>query len=242
MPTIRRRGALICFFGASVSLAVGVIMAARHFPGGFDWAYTVISRLASNRRNPEGAPWLSGSFLIAVVLAWPLVNYLRRTMGPAGMGARIPFLGLRLGLVAALVLGLEGFFALDLSPLGRKAHEGVAILAFLGFYVGVLGLQIHRVRHLEGSPWSALMVALPLVAVAFSQIALYFDQRDLGWVDTEWREMGIPLYLSFAFWQWLAVAGIGLGLAHLVLSAREPKPWRNDVHSHNDQASGILRS
>ncbi|TVR62194.1 MAG: hypothetical protein EA422_11615, partial [Gemmatimonadales bacterium] len=165
-------------------------MAARQFPGGFDWAYTVISRLASNRRNPGGAPWLSGSFLVAVALAWPLVGYLRRNMGPADKPPRIPFYGLRLGLVAALVLALEGFFALDLSPLGRKAHEAVAVLAFLGFYVGVLGLQLHRVRHLGGSVLSALVVALPLVAVGLSQIALYFDQRDLGWVDTEWREMG----------------------------------------------------
>jgi len=219
---VDRQGALLCFTAAGLSAALGVALAARHYPGGFDWAYTVISRLASNHRNPDGAAWLSGSLLVAVVLAWPTVGYLRRAMRSEGGRPRIPLLGLRMGLLAGAVLALEGLFALDLSPLGRKAHEAVAVVAFLGFYVGVLGLQAYRVRRLGASLLPALLVALPLVAVGLSQVGLYFDQRDLGWVNTEWREMGIPLYLSFAFWQWLAVAGIGIGLGHLVWSAKAP--------------------
>ncbi len=218
MGSADRRTALACFGAASLSVALGVAFAARHFPGGFDWGYTVISRLASNRRNPGGAAWLSGFFLLAVGLAWPAVGYLRRALSAGSHPPRVPLLGLRLGLLAAAVLGVEGLFALDLSPLGRKAHEGVAVLAFLGFYVGVLGLQLHRIRRLGGSLLPGLLVALPLVGVGLSQVALYFDQRDLGWVNTEWREMGIPLYLSFAFWQWLAVMGLGLGLGHLLVA------------------------
>jgi hypothetical protein len=82
---------------------------------------------------------------------------------------------------------------------------------------GVMGFYYHRVRHAASSLWPALLVVLPLCAVGLSQLALYFDQRDLGWVNTAWREMGVPVWLSFAFWQWLAVWFLGLGLGYLVL-------------------------
>jgi hypothetical protein len=31
--------------------------------------------------------------------------------------------------------------------------------------------------------------------------------------------MGVPVWLSFAFWQWLAVAFLGLGLGYLVVAS-----------------------
>ena len=59
------------------------------------------------------------------------------------------------------------------------------------------------------------LVASPLVVIGITQFWLYLDQRDLGWVDTSWRDMGIPLWLSFAFWQWLAIGFLGAGLGLL---------------------------
>jgi hypothetical protein len=59
------------------------------------------------------------------------------------------------------------------------------------------------------------LVTSPLVAIGITQFWLYLDQRELGWVDTNWREMGIPLSLSFAFWQWLAIGCLWLGLGLL---------------------------
>jgi hypothetical protein len=215
---VRPRTALLCFAAAAVSVALGIGMAAHHYPDGFDWAYTVISRLASNRRNPDGAPWLAGFFLLAVALAWFTVGHIRHAMARTGGPPRVPTLGLWACLAAGAVLGLEGLLAIDLSPLGRKAHEAVAIVAFAGAYVGVVGLQLHRVWRLGGSIVPALLVVLPLLAVGVTQMLLFFDQRDLGWVNTEWREMGIPVYLSFAFWQWVAVGFLALGYAHVLLS------------------------
>ena len=225
---VRPRTARLCFAGAAASVALGIGMAAYHYPDGFDWAYTVISRLASNRRNPDGAPWLAGSFLLAVVLASFTVGHLRHALARTGGSPRIPILGLWACLVAGAVLGIEGLFAIDLAPLGRKAHEAVAIVAFAGAYVGVVGLQLHRVWRLGGSIVPALLVVLPLLAVGVTQILLFFDQRDLGWVDTEWREMGIPVYLSFAFWQWMAVGFLALGYGHALVSAgRDSSPPRD---------------
>jgi hypothetical protein len=64
----------------------------------------------------------------------------------------------------------------------------------------------------------ALIVASPLVAISMTQFWLYIEQRDLGWVDTSWREMGIPLWISFAFWQWLAIAALWVGLGLLLFT------------------------
>ncbi len=209
-----------------VAVVLGVAMAARHYPGGFDWAYTVISRLASERRNPGGARWLSGGFLVGMLLLIPVAGYLaRRGRQPGSLRPRSLLL-LALGVAGGVLLGLEGLLRLDLSVVHRKGHEALAVLAFLGFYGGVLGLHIGRVRRQEESVWPALMVLAPLVAVGLSQIALYFDQRDLGWVDTDWREIGVPIWLSFAFWQWLAVSFLGLGLGHLLLR----KPGTSESH------------
>ena len=231
MPEIRRRGAILLFAAASSMVALGVVLAAQRFPGGFDWVYTVISRLASHRRNPEGAAWLAGSVLVAVGLLWPVVGHLERklTLGPERrprVSPRVSLGALRMGLLAAGLLGVEGVLDLRFSTMLHKAHEALAILAFLGFYGGVLGLHLHRVRHAEASPWPPLLVVLPLVAVGITQLALYFDQRDLGWVDTEWRLMGIPFWLSFAFWQWLAVAFLALGLGWLVAVKGTSDPHR----------------
>ena len=219
--TVERRGAARLFGMASLSVVLGVVLAAHHFPGGFDWVYTVISRLASHRRNPDGAIWLAGSVLVAVCLLWPVVGHLERKLSRGSAPRpRLSLAALRMGLVAAALLGIEGILDLRFSTILYKAHEALAILAFLGFYGGVLGLHVHRIRHLGASVWPPLTVVLPLVAVGITQLALYFDQRDLGWVDTAWREMGIPFWLSFAFWQWLAVAFLALGLGWLVVAGR----------------------
>lgn len=223
----RRAAALLCFGGAALAVILGVAAAARNYPGGFDWAYTVISRLASERRNPDGALWLSGGFLAGMVLLVPVTAYLARVGSESGSAGLRSVLLLRLGVAAGIVLGLEGLLRLDLSVIHRKGHEAVALIAFLGFYGGVLGLHLHRVRRQGESVWPALLVLAPLVAVGLSQVALYFDQRDLGWVDTDWREIGVPVWLSFAFWQWLAVAFLSLGLGHLVL--RRPERRREDL-------------
>jgi hypothetical protein len=202
-------------------MGIGITMAMARYPGGFDWVYTVISRLGSREHNPAGAPWLTGSLLATMVLLWPVTTRLATAAARAGSRSRVPVIALRVGLVGGALLALEGLLAVDLTRVGRKAHEVLALATFLGLYGGVVGLSIQRLRHDRASLLPAVVVVLPLMAVGVSQLALYLDQRDLGWVNTEWREMGIPFWFSFAFWQWLAVAFLGLGLGLLTLSEVE---------------------
>jgi hypothetical protein len=215
---VKRGTALVWYAGAVASIIIGVVMAGRQFPGGFDWAYTVISRLGSSRHNPGGAFWLSGSLLVAVCLLWPVATHLGGRTAGAGR-PRVAGAALRVGLIGGALLAMEGLLLLDLSRLGRKGHEVLALATFLGFYGGVLGLFVHRIRNAGAAIWPALLVMAPLCAVGGSQLALYLGQRDLGWVNTGWREMGVPLWLSFAFWQWLAVAFLALGLGYLVVAS-----------------------
>ncbi len=228
MIHVQYRGALILFALAALVTILGVWLAARSYPSGFDWAYTVISRLASHRRNPEGALWLAAAMGVAMVLLWPVVSHLDRAFRTSVASPRPWIRTLQVGLVAGALLSVEGILDLRLSSVVYKAHEVLAIFAFAGFYGGVVGLHLFRIRHRNASVWPVTLVLLPLLAVGLTQVALYFDQRDLGWVDTAWREMGVPIWLSFAFWQWAAVTFLALGLGALVF-ASPAKPGEHSV-------------
>jgi hypothetical protein len=254
--------ARVRYAAAVLIVTAGAAAAMASFPGGFDWSYTVISKLASQKHNPTGGLLLSGALLAAMVLLWPVASYLARASGPAGAtgasgpagatgasgpaggtGASGPAGGtgaggdaagrppprralaaLRVGIAGGALLGLEGLLQLDFSGVARKGHEVMALLTFAGLYGGVLGLYAHRIGSNRTFAWPALLVLLPMLAVLVSQATLYFDQRDLGWVNTNWRELGVPLWLSFAFWQWAAVTLLWVGLGHLVVSARAGAP------------------
>lgn len=192
----------------------GVEMAARLFPNPpYDWMYTVVSELASRKHNPEGGRWFSIALGLSMLGLWPVVSYLRETVGDR----RWPIIALRAGIMFGVAVGVERLTFFRFSSLVHNGHEALAVGTFAGLYTGLLGLYGQRIRR----GWTgALVVAAPLAAIFITQIAIYFDQRDLGWVDRRWRDMGVSLWLSFAFWQWLAVALLWVGLGHLLWSSR----------------------
>lgn len=202
--------------------------------------YTVLSHLASNRRNPEGGRWLSGAFIVAVVLLWPVVTRLgRRREEAEGGGAhrahRAATFALRAGLLGGALLGMEGITGLRFSEYLHKAHEAIALLTFFAFYGGVLGHLVLRGRASRRFRLPAALVILPVLGVGFAQFGLYIDQRDLGWVNTDWRAQGVPLWMSFAFWQWAAAGGLAAGLAVLVYAAKEPRSGRMGADVRADE-------
>lgn len=214
---IDRSDAVVRYVAALTVVVAGAAVAVHNFPGGFDWPYTVVSKLASPRHNPDGGAWLCGALLAAMLMLWPVAAHLG---GSAGNRARprAAVAALRTGLAGGALLALEGLLALDFSGILRKGHEALALVTLVGFYAGVLGLYAYRIRREAAFLWPALLVVLPLVAIGVSQLTLYLGQRELGWVDAGWRQLGVPLWLSFAFWQWLAVALLGTALGHLVMA------------------------
>ncbi|WP_455208498.1 hypothetical protein [Kaarinaea lacus] len=213
---IQPKRALWWFWAALLILSFGFILAARRYPGGFDWGYTVVSALASQKHNPAGSAWFAGGFGLSMALLWPYVSSLKKSLCPLlPQTAELSIGVLRIGLICGVVLGVESLLIHDISAWIYKAHEILALLAFLGFYIGILGLLIQVMLRQRIYVLPVLLVASPLLAIGVTQFWLYLDQRDLGWVDTSWRDMGIPLWLSFAFWQWIAIGFLGAGLVIL---------------------------
>jgi hypothetical protein len=207
-------------FGLAVAaMGIGVLAAAGRFPGGFDWAYTVVSRLASSRHNPAGAPLICAAALVAVFLIWPVPRCLSGAPPGSDRLASRAAQALRFAFVGVTLLAVEGLLRLETGSWIRKGHEALALLTFLAAYMGILGLYSARIREDRRHALPFVAVLTPLVGVGLTQVILYLDQRDLGWVNQSWREMGIPLWLSFAFWQWVAIGLLGLGLGHLILTA-----------------------
>ena len=204
------------YLASLLVLVLGAVLAARHYPGGFDWAYTVASALASQKHNPTGSFWFSGGFILSMSLLWPYVSALKQSLGPSLAPTEKFAIGaLRLGLICGALVAAERLLIKDLSDWVYKAHEILALIFFLGLYIGVFVLLINAMLRQRIYVLPIFLVAGPLLAIGVTQFWLYFDQRDLGWVDTSWREMGIPLWLSFAFWQWLAIGGLWVSMGML---------------------------
>ena len=214
--------ALRWYLSSLLVMCSGFILAARHYPGGFDWYYTVASALASQKHNPAGSLWFAGALSMAMILLWPYVSAIKQARHPAlPATTKFAISALRTGLICGAVLGLEKLLIRDLSNWVYKAHEILGLLTFLGLYSGVFVLLVQAMLRQKILVLPSLLIASPLLAIGITQFWLYLDQRNLGWVDTSWREMGIPLWLSFAFWQWLAIGFLWLGLGLLSFTGAE---------------------
>ena len=104
-------------------------------------------------------------------------------------------------------------------PLAPRGHDFLAVSAFLGLCVGILQLTYHvtqrnprlRNRDFPGAArlCAALLVSVavsPILIAAMTQAYIAHARPDLPWVGLEWRARGAPVYLSFAFWEWVTCA------------------------------------
>ena len=203
---------IICF---------GSFMAAQYYPGGFDWFYTVASALASQKHNPIGSVWFAGSLSLSMLLLWLYMSSIKINLSAILPSARFSITAIRFGLVCGFLLGVERLLIYDLSHWIDKAHESLALFTLLGLYVGIIGLLLQLMHCKKSSIFPVLLILSPLVAIGIGALWLYLEQRDVGWVGTDWREKGIPIWLSFAFWQWLAIGLLWVGLGMLYVFANK---------------------
>ena len=201
----------------SVAVAALFALSAARFPGGYDWRYDVMCRLGYGHVNPDGRAFWSWALILVCVMGLPCANYFHaRLAGIARRQASFARAVLALGLTCGIIIGLEGLLLPRLNDLLHKLHETVATVTFAGIFFGVLAfwsIMTKWLRRKRG--WSAaactllsLLVLVPMAGAMISQAWLFFVPNDLGWVGPDWAERGVPVYLSFAFWEWTAIAGI----------------------------------
>jgi len=214
---------------------IGMAVARRSYPSEYDWRYITISSLVYAERNPNGFLWARGGILLCGIAGMYWTAGLLRSWKQQ----RIPERPIG---IWALGLGFLCMTCCALVPERRfrvpRGHDFLALAAFVGICVGTALLtfkvieQSPRVRKLPGSPrLHARMLAgfavSPIVLAAVAQAYVSNALPALPWVSLEWRERGVPLYLSFAFWEWVTCAVFSLYV--LVLSRMTAPPAHRQI-------------
>lgn len=204
-------GGVLAFWG-------GVLAAARRYPSVYDWRYMPVSTLFSASRNPDGHG-LAAAGVVAGSVACILW---------AGQPARRATVWARALLCGALAMALAAAIPPSLLTL-RKGHEILALVGFAGLCLGVVLLTFQVTesairRRMGGAPGvarlcGALLAAcavLPVACAGAAQAYVFYALPALHWVNLSWRAKGVPVYLSFAFWEWTTCAMLSLYVPLLV--------------------------
>jgi hypothetical protein len=207
---------------------VAVPLAASRYPTEYDWRYMTLSSLVYRDRNPDGYLWARAGLALCGMagLYWTALRIrARKRQSAAPLSAATGVIG----------LGYLGMTCCALLPAGQlripRGHDLLALMGFVGLCAGLvlttfevarLGATVndlpaaHRLR-------TALLSALalsPILLAAATQAYVSHALPGLPWVGLSWRARGVPVYLSFAFWEWVACAVFSIYV--LVLSGRTP--------------------
>jgi hypothetical protein len=112
-----------------------------------------------------------------------------------------------------------------------KGHDSLALLAFVGICIGMVHSAFKAVERSvqSGNPAaSPRLLAGMLAGIALSPLALaalaqtYVSHAlpGLPWVSLAWRARGVPVYLSFAFWEWVTCAVFSVYMVLLALTGK----------------------
>jgi hypothetical protein len=189
---------------------LGMAMAVLRFPSEYDWRYMTVSDLISPARNPQGHLWASAGVVVCWLCGWYWVEALARLYRQRTSG-RLPgsVVILRVGFLFTALSAVVPSWWLPI----RKGHEILALIAFLGLCLGIVLLTFRRLeegfRRRGRSAWSHLSAGLAAAVALFpvflgglAQAYVMYVLPQLHWVNLSWRARGVPIYLSFAFWEW----------------------------------------
>jgi hypothetical protein len=192
---------------------LGIVLAAQRYPSEYDWRYMTVSRLLGAENDPAGYLWARAGIALC-----GLFGYVWATL----LAQRRRDLGMREHSGAIRVLQVGYFFMACAAVLPEsllrvpKGHEMLAILAFVGIWCGIVSVMfqsfvqalLRRMRSATGRPrlYAAALVGaamLPIVLAGAAQAYVYLEVPDLPWISLAWRARGVPVYISFAFWEWV---------------------------------------
>jgi len=204
----------------------GMAMAARRYSSEYDWRYMPVSNLLSLGRDPAGYLWASAGVVICGLcgLCWAAV--LARLWKLEGAGGRLSGVrALQFGNSCLMCAALLSHWLRRIE----KGHEILAVLAFAGLLIGMIQLMFKTIertllsRMLRFSVHARLYAAIlasaavfPIALAGLIQAYVHFMLPELPWVGLPWRARGVPVYLSFAFWEWVTCAVLS---AYMVILA-----------------------
>lgn len=191
----------------------GMVMAGRRYPSEYDWRYITISSLVYGDRNPNGCLWARAGIVLCGLAGLYWTTVLVRKGKQPGIAER------PLG-AWALGLGYLCMMCCALLPerLGiPKGHDLLALAAFVGVCIGIVDSTFKaversaRLGRVAGSPRlrAGILAGVPLSPIVLAALAQAYVSHalpGLAWVNLAWRARGVPIYLSFAFWEWVTCA------------------------------------
>jgi hypothetical protein len=187
---------------------LGMSIAILRFPAEYDWRYMTISMLVYPERNPVGHLWASAGLALCALcgLLWSSVMI------------RSGFKGIGILAFGYLCMVCSSLLPERLIHVPR-GHEILAITAFICICTGLLRVALQHAAHSRRSRSRAFVLCVvpltPIVLAAMTQTYLGVERPELPWVGLVWRERGIPLFLSFALWEWITCVALSIYMASL---------------------------
>ncbi|MHA1369065.1 MAG: hypothetical protein ACTSRA_05030 [Promethearchaeota archaeon] len=192
------------------SLFIGNLL----FPTAYDWRYLVISALSDPGDNPNGYLIPSIGTSLSAFLMIPLIGYYHRRLVKVGKGNAITgTIFFTIGIIGLFSVGTIGQIIHGIP----KLHEILASVGLLGILFSALfyGFLLLKDRFFGQKQFDfkltiiiAIVLWTPVIGMATSQIYISVVENDWGWVGLEWIELGVPVVLSFALWEWLLLIAI----------------------------------
>jgi hypothetical protein len=193
----------------------GIVTAARRFPSAYDWRYMTLSSLLYPERDPAGHVWASAGIVVCGCCGLCWAAALARDTGRWGAQRRpIGIWALCLGYFC---MAFNALLPERLLPV-PDGHEILALAAFFGLCLGMVQLTFVVVerglaRRAYGAGHRRLYAAVlagavlsPVLLAGCVQAYVSYAHPELPWVNLSWRARGVPVYLSFALWQWITCA------------------------------------
>ncbi len=214
----------------------GMLMAAQRYPSEYEWQYMPVSNLLSPDRNPAGYLWASAGMLLCSLCGFCWVAVLAQHWKheevrgrPSGTRA------LQFGNFCMMCAALLPRCLLRI----QKGHEIFAVLAFAGLLTGIVSLMFQtmgrilrrRMRRFSGHArlYAAILASaavLPILLAGLAQAYFYYVPPELHWVSFSWRVHGWPVFLRFAFWEWVTCVVLSAYIAILSLATYAVYPTR----------------
>jgi hypothetical protein len=192
----------------------GMLMAGRRYPSEYDWRYITISSLVYGDRNPNGYLWARAGIVLCGLagLFWTTV-LVRKGKPPGGVERPVGISALGLGYLCMLCCALLPERLVGIP----KGHDFLALAAFVGICIGIVHSTFKAVERrarlggLAGSPMlhAGILAGVPLSPIVLAALAQAYVSHalpGLPWVSLAWRARGVPIYFSFAFWEWVTCA------------------------------------